>query len=342
MRWGLACEALVNEDVALMFGCLSAGRASPASVRERLAPDRAAMSRLLAGPPPGIDELFLLSTCHRVELYATGPEPGLLDRMALALGADRGRDEVSTAIGSDAIAHLFRVTAGLESLVVGEPQIQAQVRRSLADARAHHAARNTLTAIVDRALRAGRRARSRTSLGAIGESIGTATARLLAERLDGLTGRRGVIVGAGAAAEDAATAVRARGAELSITSRTSSHAIALAMLLDADAEPLDRLDALLRDAAFAIVAVSGGELLTSLSGNTPILIDLSTPHAIAPMLQPITIDQLPAPAGALVERGVTEASEVIADEVAAMVRWIRTRQEPRWESLLEPWVEVRT
>jgi len=324
-----------------MIGCVSAGRASPASVRERLAPDRAAAARLLSGPPPGIDELFVLSTCHRVELYATGPEPGLLDRMAQALGADRRRDELSASLGTEALTHLFRVTSGLESLVVGEPQIQAQVRRALADARAQHAARNTLTAVVDRALRAGRRARARTSLGAIGESIGTATARLLAERLDGLSGRRGVIVGAGAAAEDAAVAVRARGAELSITSRTATHATALATLLDADAAPLDQLDALLADAAFAIVAVSGGELLTTVGSGAPILIDLSTPHAIAPALRPITIDQLPAPAGALVERGVTEASEVIAAEVAATARWIRTRQEPRWATLLEPELEVR-
>lgn len=323
-----------------MFGCVSAGRASPASVRERLAPDRAATLRLLSAPPSGVDELLVLSTCHRVELYATGPEPGLLDRLADMLGADRTRDELEASSGTEAVAHLFRVTAGLDSLVVGEPQIQTQVRRALAEARAHHAARKVLTTITDRALRAGRRARTRTSLGAIGESIGTATARLLADRLDGLHGRRGLIVGAGAAAEDAAVAVRARGADLVVTSRTMPHAAALATLLDVESAPLERLPVLLEQVSFAIVAVSGGELLRAAPRPGTILVDLSTPHAIAPELAAVTIDQLPAPEGALVERGVADASAVIAAEVAAATRWIRTRHEPRWDRVLEPIVEV--
>lgn len=324
-----------------MIGCLSAGRATPASVRERLTPGPATLERWLTKPPPGIDELFVLSTCHRVELYATGPDEGLVPRLASMVGGDPAADELDTLTGTAAIRHLFRVTAGLDSLEVGEPQIQGQVRRALSDARAQQAARNVLTTLVDRALRAGRRARTRTSLGAIGESIGTATARLLATRLDGLTGRHGLIVGAGAAAEDAAVAVRSRGASLVVTSRTPAHASALANLLDAPAAPLDTLPTLLERSEFAIVAVTGGELLSSAPGGDVILVDLSTPHAIARSLHPLTVDDLPPPEGALVERGVLEAAQVVDDELAATLEWMRTRSDPRWTHVVEPVVEVR-
>lgn len=322
-----------------MFGCVTAGRGSPAAVRERLAPDRARLERILSTAAPGIDEILVLSTCHRVELYATGPEEGLLSRLASLLGADPAADETVGFTGTAALRHLFRVTAGLDSLVVGERQIQGQVRRALLEARAHHAARKVVSAIGDRALRAGRRARARTSLGRVGESIGTATARLLHDRLGGLQGRAGVIVGAGAAAEDAAIAVRARGAELTVLSRTASHAHALATSLDARVRSFAELDDAIADAAFAIVAVHGGEILTANPGGT-LLVDLSMPHAIAPELGAITVDLLPAPEGALVERGVAEANVLLDLELAETARWIRTRREPRWQHVLEAASEV--
>jgi hypothetical protein len=93
---------------------------------------------------------------------------------------------------------------------------------------------------------------------------------------------------------------------------------------------------LIERAAFVIVAVNGGELLTRSPHGNAILVDLSTPHAIAPEIGAVTIDQLPPPDGALVERGVSDATLLIEDELAALARWIATRQEPRWTTLLTP------
>lgn len=306
--------------------CVSLGRSAPLQVRERSAPDPA---DLLTASHPGIGELMLLATCHRVELYATceGNEEQALATLSSLLLPEDDRQDLTVLSGRPAVEHLFRVTAGLESLVVGEPQIQAQVRRALYTSRLHGAAGPTLANLVSRALRAGREARRSTALGAIGESLGTATARLLEQRLGSLAGAQGLIVGAGIAAEDAAIAIRSRGASLTITSRNASHAHALAARLDSSIGELKDLPKLLLDAAFLVVAVSGGVLLDELDGADPIVVDLSMPHAVADPLAPVRIDDLPPPTGVHVSTGIAEASELIRGEVDAVWRWHSARTE---------------
>lgn len=307
-----------------MIVCVSVGRSAPLEVRERLAPDQ---KRLLSSRHSGIAELLILSTCHRVELYAVlqdSPTSALLDLLAPEAN---DLSEITLYEGMPAIEHLFRVTTGLESLVVGEPQIQAQVRRALYDARQAQAIGPTLSMLVSRALKVGRRARKETSLGAIGESLGTATARMLEDRLGGLQGRQGLILGAGVAAEDAAIALRARGASLRIASRNPGHAEALASRLDASTGLVQDLNKLLFDAEFAVVAVSGGELVASRADSQAIFVDLSMPHAIADGLGAIRIDELPPPTGVQVTTGVAEASALIDSEVAELDRWLTSRQD---------------
>ena len=310
-----------------MIVAVSVGRSAPREVRERLAPDAEA---LLATSHPGIGELLVLSTCHRIELYATadGSDDAAIETLLGLLDVRDGeRSDVSSFAGLEAVRHLFRVTAGLESLVVGEPQIQAQVRRALYESRNRHAAGPTLSTLVARALRTGRRARRETRLGAIGESIGTATARLLEQRLGPLDRQAGLVIGAGVAAEDAAIALRARGARLRIASRNAAHAQALAARLDAETGALEDLPKLLLDASFAVVAVAGGELLTDRHGSAAILVDLSMPHAVAPALRPVTVDELPPPERVAVSTGIAEATKLIDEDVEALARWADSRHE---------------
>lgn len=315
-----------------MIVCVSAGRDAPSEVRARLAPASDSIPSLLRSRPAGIDELVALSTCHRVELYAaTDPTFGddAIEASIRLLPSlrDGDRDELRVLRGRDAIAHLFRVTCGLESLVVGEEQIQGQVRRALYAARTADAAGPLLTTIFSRALRLGRRARRETPLGSIGESLGTACARLLDDRFAPLAGRRVLIVGAGEAAADAAVALAARGAVLTIMSRSASHADGLAHRLSAATAPFSSLTSAVADADAVVVAVAGGPVITStvLAGSMATLIDLSMPPGIDPSLRPITVEQLPAPEGPDVDRGIEAAASLIDEELGSYLRWADAR-----------------
>src|SRR5688572_28997988 len=118
-----------------MIVALSAGRNAPAELRDRLALTEEGQRALLSGPRPGIGELIVLSTCHRTEIYATvdGLDSDVVHAVAAIMPGLLPTDQhdVSFMQGAEAIEHLFTVACGLDSLVVGEPQVLGQVRRAL-------------------------------------------------------------------------------------------------------------------------------------------------------------------------------------------------------------------
>lgn len=315
-----------------MIVCLSAGRDAPRAVREAIAPGQEQTEDLLAARHPGIAELVILSTCHRVEFYAAadGDEHdaihhlrGLLPEMP-----EEWQAEVTVLRGAEAVEHLFRVAAGLDSLAVGERQILGQVRTALHQAREFDGAGPLLTTIFSHALHLGKVVRAQTAIGDLGASIGSATASVITQRLGDLTGVRGTIVGAGQAAEDAAAALSA--AELTIVSRDLEHARSLAFRCGVSARPWDeRVDAM-RNARFIVVAVSGRMIVTSamfLEGGPSLIVDLSVPAAVDPVLRPLTLEELPVPSGPSVEDAIRDAEILVSDEVRSLERWYDTRED---------------
>jgi glutamyl-tRNA reductase len=311
--------------------CLSAGRDAPEAVRELLVPTSERLEELLAERHPGLTELVVVSTCHRVEFYAAaeGSEADavwhlreLLPELQVELQA-----EITVLRGAEALEHLFRVTAGLDSLVIGEPQIQGQIRRSLRFATEAGSAGPLLTTVFSHSLHLAKRIRSQTRLGGITGSIGSAAATAIEARLGPLDRLTGVIVGAGEAAEDVATAAEL--AELTIVSRTETHAADLANRVGAGVVPWDTRSRALRTADFVVVAVSGGPLIgpEHLGEARPLLVDLSMPHAIDPSLNPLRIDDLPVPRGDDIEDAVATAELYIAEEIASLERWYDTRED---------------
>lgn len=145
---------------------LSAGRQAPAELRDRLALTEAGQRELLHGPRPGLAELVVLSTCHRTEIYATGD--GLDSDVVHAVAAimpgllPTDHNDVRLMQGADAIEHLFRVSCGLDSLVIGEPQVLGQVRRALTLAEQAGSTGPVLKNIFSRAIRLGRQVRNET------------------------------------------------------------------------------------------------------------------------------------------------------------------------------------
>lgn len=322
-----------------MIVALSAGRDSPAELRSRVALDEDAQRRLLGERHAGVAELVVLSTCHRTEVYATGDgaEADLVHAVAALLPSLLPTDQhdVRYMQGSEAIEHLFRVACGLDSLVIGEPQVLGQVRSAYALATQTRSAGPVLSNIFNRAIRLGKSVRSQTAIGRLGQSIGTIAADYLSDRFEGLTGKIGTVVGAGEAATDAARALSRAGATLTVVSRSEESAARLGDLLSAPTGRLQDLGLVLDRSHFAVVAVSGGllmrpEVMPRRDPSDPfVILDLSVPKAVDMNgrgdIEVRTLEEIPGPRGPEVTDAVIDAESMVKREIADLERWADTR-----------------
>ncbi|HEX6052424.1 MAG TPA: NAD(P)-binding domain-containing protein, partial [Gemmatimonadaceae bacterium] len=215
----------------------------------------ATLARVTPGDSPPtlpLRELVILSTCHRVELYGVPAHDvarpsAALDAMA-ALIAARAPGDVSVdaavrrLVGTEATRHLFRVAAGLESIVLGESDVLQQVAAALATAVRVGAAGSTLAPLFESAVRVGRRARAETSIGNAAASVGAIAAEFAEELADELRGRRALLVGSGKIGRSAARALRANGFwEMMVAPAPDTDAEALAAELSAKVVAADAL-----------------------------------------------------------------------------------------------------
>ena len=251
---------------------------------------------------PSVSEAVVLSTCNRVEVYAAvdGFHHGFQDlKRFLSEASDVEVDELSVPLYShyeDAAAeHLFSVAAGLDSMVIGEPQILAQVRSALRTAEEEDVVGPDLGELFQRAVRAGRRARAETAVGASPAAFVDAGIELAERHLGSISGRRAVVVGAGEMGALAAHALGARGvAHLVVLGRRPERAGRLAERVGGTAGTLADLEAALRDADVVVSStgaaapVIGPDLLR---GGTPersvFLVDLAVPRDVDPSVRDI-------------------------------------------------------
>ena len=227
--------------------CLGISHATaPLSVRERLAYDTAALEMALAcatrkraETPWPVAELAILSTCHRVELYAVARADNdadvcfaaLADFLADTREVDRAHFEshVQRLTGVDAVAHLCSVAAGLCSVVIGESEVLGQVDRAYQVAERVGATGPVLSMLFRTAVRAGRRARAETEIGRNAASIGSVAVELAERVAIDLHGRNVLVVGAGKMGARAAAALGARGDwQITVVNRTYHRAQELA------------------------------------------------------------------------------------------------------------------
>ncbi|MDR7576402.1 MAG: glutamyl-tRNA reductase, partial [Armatimonadota bacterium] len=172
-------------------------KTAPLAVRERFALPRDTARRALQSLP---GEALLLTTCNRTELYGTAPASQLAERLLAAAGWSGGGASIDPLVvwdAAEAVRHLLAVAAGLDSMVVGEPQVLAQVRAALAEARTAGRLGTVLDRLGQRALVAGRRVRAETPLGRDRPTIPRVAVQAAGELLGGLRGRRRLLVGAG-------------------------------------------------------------------------------------------------------------------------------------------------
>lgn len=194
-----------------------------------------------------IKELVIISTCNRVELYAAATSPIFETLQAyLSETQDCPVSEFSGALyrlqDQDAIRHLFEVAAGLDSVVVGEPQILGQVTDAYAAARRHGTAGKLLSRLFQSAIHAGKRARSETGISHNPASIASIAVNIIAGKVPDLAEAKVLVLGAGEMAELAVESLRKRGTKsIWVINRTLQHAQELADRWDGRADALERL-----------------------------------------------------------------------------------------------------
>jgi glutamyl-tRNA reductase len=333
-------------------------RTAPLELLERLSipPDQRpkALGHLLA--QDHVEEALILSTCNRVEIYASISRfHGGAAEVRRALADLHHLDQQDFAgylydyLDERAVGHLFNVTAGLDSLVLGESQILTQVREAFAEARTEEALGPTLSTLFQRAIRAGRRARAETGLGAQLASTVSVGLDLAEHRLGQLAGRRALVVGAGKMGRLAAKTLKARGVrDLAIANRTLEHGERLAHDLGARALPLSeitdelaRADIVLASTAattptVTVATVEAGlarrRELPGTSGAPLFVVDLGVPRDVEPDVRYLPGTALVDLDGlrALIETGggeqageVDRARALVAGEAASFLSWQR-------------------
>jgi glutamyl-tRNA reductase len=313
---------------------------APVELRERAALDRE-RARNLAGRLAGErGEAVCLSTCNRTELYLAAESGDEAERKAeaalLALEEELGpslyrlRDEA-------AALHLFRVAAGLDSMVPGEGEILGQVRA------AHDL--GATGPILDRlfrdALHAGKKARTETAIGESPASVSSAAAALAEQVFEELTGRSVLVIGAGEAGELAIKSLVARGAEIAfVANRTAERAEALTqryggapLSLEAVADSLDRVDVVLSSTSAPDWALTRDDVECTLharKGRPLFLIDLAVPRDLDPAIHELDgcylydIDDLEAVVAETLagrRREAERAESIVAAEVERFREW---------------------
>ncbi len=318
---------------------------APLEVRERVAVDldaAAELARELAASGGPAHEAVVLSTCNRTELYVAGGD-GLVehaDRALLELagpGAPALAPAAYRLADESAALHLFRVAAGLDSMVPGEGEILGQVR----DAFEAGSPGPLLGRTFRMALRAGRRARVETAIGESPASIPAAAAALAEQVFEGLAGRSVVLVGAGRTSELTARNLRSRGATISaVANRTPEHAERLAASFAARSAAIDELAGALSVADIVVSSTSapgfvlGGESLVSVlrarRGRPLLIVDLAVPRDVDPSLGAIDgcflydIDALESVVSATLEGRRTEAvhaERIVSEEAERFRAW---------------------
>jgi len=220
-----------------------------------------------------IEEAVILSTCNRVEIYGSVPayHAGFLALKRLlsephGVDPDELSDPLYSHFEDDAWQHLFAVAGGLDSMVIGEPQILSQVRKAHRRAAAEEATGPGTTALFHAAARAGRRVRAETGLGAAPDAFVRAGAGLAERALGDLAGKRAVVVGAGHMAALAVKQLQQRRlGSVRVLSRSSERARAIA----------DRSRAEHGDLSGLATAICEVDVVVSATGATGVLIHAS-------------------------------------------------------------------
>ncbi len=328
-------------------------RTAPVELRERLAVSEAEIPQTLQSmiAQPAIREAALLSTCNRVEMTMVTHDPDAAIAVAHEWFARKSGMELETVCEhlysfttDDAIRHLFAVASGLDSLVLGEPQILGQVKTSYEQALAAETAGHILHRLYQSTFSAAKRARSETAIGKQAVNISSCAVELAKRIFGDLTGKTVMLIGAGEMAELAARHLRGNGCtSILVANRTLERARNLAIEFEGHALTLEELPEYL-DSADIIVSSTGASTYVLLpeaveramkkrAGKPMFLVDIAVPRDIDPRIGEIDgayvydIDDLQQVVEGNQEQRKKESEQakaLLEEEAQALLGWLKS------------------
>jgi glutamyl-tRNA reductase len=269
-------------------------RTAPIAVRERVALSgehlRAALRGLRA--QPGVQEVMVISTCNRVEIYLVADSAREAHRF-FSERAPQAAQHLYQEQGSGAARHLFQVAASLDSMVLGEPQILGQVKEAYDAASAVSTVGGQISRLCHRAFATAKRVRNETAIAVGAGNVSQVAVELVRKIFGGLEGRTILLIGAGKMGELSAKALAGLGARrVLVTNRSLERAQALAARVGGEAQPFSGLHQLLEDADVALVSTAAdGFVITPALAEQAMLarkrrtlcfIDLAVPRNVDP------------------------------------------------------------
>jgi glutamyl-tRNA reductase len=277
-------------------------KTAPVEIRERLALSDARVAeflRELRGAAE-IQEAVAISTCNRTELYLVVSDPVEAESTALAMLARHAGIRPTALAGAiyshhncDAARHLYRVTSGLESMIVGEAEIQGQVKRAYDTALSRETVGPLTNHLFKSALATGKRVRTDTAIGERRISLSSVAVMLACELLGDLDGREVIIIGTGEMGELAARALADNGGRtLFVSTRRRDRAASLAQRYGGGSVSFDELPHALQRADVLVAATASPhalieareltDVMAARGGRPMLLIDLAVPRDIDP------------------------------------------------------------
>lgn len=330
-------------------------RTAPIEVREELALSSGEVADLLRElvMQPAIDEALAVSTCNRVEIVAAARDRSrsALDSIAksvvrcLVERAPNVRDHLYVHVGRDAVRHLFRVAASLDSLVIGEPQILGQLKQAFDTARDAGTLGSTLNQIVPRALRSAKRVRTETNIGAGQVSVPSVAVDLARQIFGDFRERSAVLVGSGEMGETVARLLRQAGARLVVVGRNRQRIAELSTSMGVEGRPFEALDEALVEADIVITTTSAPGFIIGRDrvarfkrvrrGRSLFFVDLAVPRDVEPGVETLdgvflyNVDDLSRVVAEGLSNRLREAEKaeaIVAAETQGYERWADAEQ----------------
>jgi len=334
-----------------LLGIGASHKTAPLALRERIALTDHAAEPLLheLTAHPAIGEAVALSTCNRTELYLLVTDPVEAESAVLALLARRAGirptellDGIYSLRNCDAARHLYRVASGLESMIVGEAEVQGQVKRAYEAALAARTTGPMTNKLFRAALATGKRVRTETAISVGRASVASVAVDAAQDALGDLTARHVLLIGAGETAELTARALHDHGVTtMFIANRRRDRAIALAQQFGGASGSFDALPSELARADIVISSTSsphallGAEELATVvdqrGGRPLLLIDLAVPRDIdpdcaeLPGVTVVDIDGLQAQVRSHISVRKVEARRaegIVEEEIQAFAGWL--------------------
>ena len=301
---------------------------------------------------PGIDEGVILSTCNRVELYAVvkDTELGLesLSEYMVTIAADVSPEQIEPHLyrldGAEAIRHLFRVAASLDSTVIGEPQVLGQVKEAFDAALAQKSTGVVLNKVVKKAISVGKRVRTETGIAENAVSVSYAAVELAKKIFQNLAEKTVLLVGAGEMGKLAARHLISAGVRhVMIANRNYDRALDVAKRFNALPVPFDEFHREMAGADIVVCATAADSFvigpedvqraLHSRRNRPMFLIDISDPRNIDPAVGALdnaylyNVDDLQGHVDMNMEQRLREAlkaEDIVRAEVPSVAVWMKS------------------